>query len=63
LPRNGQTGNKAYIYIYIYKENHAENEGAHPASYPVVPGAISLGVKRLGREADHPPPSSAEVKE
>jgi hypothetical protein len=28
-----------------------------------VLGAISLGVKRLGREADHSPPSSAEVKE
>jgi hypothetical protein len=25
-------------------------------------GALSLGVKRPGREADHPPPSSAEVK-
>jgi hypothetical protein len=31
--------------------------GAHPASY------LSLGVKRQGREADHSPPSSAEVKE
>jgi len=29
--------------------------GAHPASYP-------MGVKRPGREADHSPPSSAEVK-
>jgi hypothetical protein len=28
-----------------------------------VPGALSLGVKRSGREADHSPPSSAEVKE
>jgi hypothetical protein len=28
-----------------------------------VPGALSLGVKRPGREADHSPPSSAEVKE
>jgi hypothetical protein len=28
-----------------------------------VPGAISLEVKRPGREADHSPPSSAEVKE
>jgi len=28
-----------------------------------VPGALTLGVKRLGREADHSPPSSAEVKE
>jgi hypothetical protein len=28
-----------------------------------VPGALSLGVKGPGREADHSPPSSAEVKE
>jgi hypothetical protein len=27
-----------------------------------IPGAFSLGVKRLGREADHSPPSSAVVK-
>jgi hypothetical protein len=27
-----------------------------------VPGALSLGVKRPKREADHSPPSSAEVK-
>jgi hypothetical protein len=28
-----------------------------------VPGALSLGLKRPGREADHSPPTSAEVKE
>jgi hypothetical protein len=28
-----------------------------------VPGPLSLGVKRLGCEADHSPPSSAKVKE
>jgi hypothetical protein len=27
-----------------------------------IRGALSLGVKRPGREADHSPPSSAEVK-
>jgi hypothetical protein len=27
-----------------------------------VPGTLSPGVKRPGREADHSPPSSAEVK-
>jgi hypothetical protein len=27
-----------------------------------VPGTISLGVERPGRESDHSPPSSAEVK-
>jgi hypothetical protein len=34
---------------------------AHPASYTMGTGSF-LGVKRLGRGADHPPPSSAEVK-
>jgi hypothetical protein len=28
-----------------------------------VPGALSLGANRPRREADHSPPSSAEVKE
>jgi hypothetical protein len=34
-----------------------------PTESPIqwVQGALSLGVKRLGREADHLPPSSAEV--
>jgi hypothetical protein len=27
-----------------------------------VPGALSLGVKRVGRKADHSPPTSAEVR-
>jgi hypothetical protein len=27
-----------------------------------VPAALSVGVKRPGREADHSPPSSAEFK-
>jgi hypothetical protein len=35
-----------------------------PTQSPIqlVPGAVSLRVKWLGREADHSPPSSAEVK-
>jgi hypothetical protein len=35
-----------------------------PTQPPIqwVPGALSLGVKRPGREADHSPPTSAEVK-
>jgi hypothetical protein len=36
---------------------------AHPASYPMGTGGFSVGIKQPGREADHPPPSSAEVKE
>jgi hypothetical protein len=34
-----------------------------PTQPPIqlVPGALSLGVKRQGREADYSPPTSAEV--
>jgi len=34
---------------------------AHPASCPMGTGGSYLGVKRPGHEADHSPPSSAEV--
>jgi hypothetical protein len=45
--------------------NHPVQNGSGPTQPPVqwVPGALSLGVKRPGCEADHSPPSSAEVKE
>jgi len=36
--------------------------GAHPAFCTIGTGSF-LGVKRLGRGTDHPPPSSTEVKE
>jgi hypothetical protein len=36
--------------------------GAHPASCTMGTGSFP-GVKRPGRGVDHPPPSSAEVKE
>jgi hypothetical protein len=36
--------------------------GAHPASYPMGTGSSFPGLKRQGREADHSPATSAEVK-
>jgi hypothetical protein len=37
--------------------------GAHPAPYPMgTGGSFPEGKARLGRDADHLPPSSAEVK-
>jgi hypothetical protein len=36
--------------------------GAHPASYPKLQGGSVLGVNRPRSEANHLPPSSAEVK-
>jgi hypothetical protein len=38
------------------------DSGAHLFSYPISTGALSPEVKRPGREADHAPPSSADVK-
>jgi hypothetical protein len=36
--------------------------GVHPISYPMGTAGSFPGVKRPGREADHLPPTSAEVK-
>jgi hypothetical protein len=36
--------------------------GVHSTSCPMCMGALSPGVKRLARETDHSPPTSAEVK-
>jgi hypothetical protein len=45
--------------------HHRVQNGSGLTQPPVqwVPGALSLGVKRQGRETDHSLPSSAEVKE
>jgi hypothetical protein len=42
--------------------HHRVQTGSGSPPIQWVPGALSLGVKRAGREADHSPPSSAEVK-
>jgi len=43
----------------------ASRTALKPIQPPIqwVPGALSLGVKRLMRETDHLPPSSADVKD
>jgi hypothetical protein len=49
--------------IFLYTT--ASRKALEPTQPPIqwVPGALSLGVKRLEPEADYSPPSSAEVKE
>jgi hypothetical protein len=45
--------------------HHRVQNGSGAPTQPLiqrVPEALSLGVKRPGREADHSPTSSAEVK-
>jgi hypothetical protein len=44
--------------------NHRVQNGSGPTQPPIqwVPAALSVGVKRPGREVDHSLPSSAKVK-
>ena len=52
--------NSEYRYTYIlYIQTGL---GAHPISHTMGTGSFP-GVKRPGRDVDHPPPSGAEVKE
>jgi hypothetical protein len=46
----------------LFSTSSRPPSGATQPPIQWVPGALSLGVKRLGREADHSLPASAEVK-
>jgi hypothetical protein len=48
----------------IFLFTTASRKALGPTQPPIqwVPGDLFLGVKRPGREADHSPPSSTEVK-
>jgi hypothetical protein len=50
--------------LWIFPFTTASRTAPEPTQPPIqcVPGALSLGVKRPRREADHSTPSSAEVK-
>jgi hypothetical protein len=49
------------IFLFITASRMALGPTQPPIQW--VPGALSLGIKRPGYEADHSPPSTAEVKE
>jgi hypothetical protein len=51
--------------LEIFLFTTASRTALEPTQPPIqwVPRALSLGVKEKGREADHSPPSSTEVKE
>jgi hypothetical protein len=65
--------NQNFIHKEIKNRLNSGNTCFNAVSRPVlgptqppiqwVPGDLSLAVKRLEREADHPPPSNAKVKE
>jgi hypothetical protein len=45
-------------FLYVVQTG----SGAHPAFYPMGTGGTFPGVKRPGREADHSPQTSGDVK-
>jgi hypothetical protein len=62
--RTGRPGFDSRQRLAIFLLTTASRPVLEPTQPPIqwVPWALSLGVKRLGREADNLPPSSAEVK-
>jgi hypothetical protein len=67
LAQNCNTTNSVYRtqILGIFLFTIASRTALGPTQPPIqwVPGALSLGLRRPGREAVHSPPSSAEVKE
>jgi hypothetical protein len=62
--RTGWSGFESWCRLGIFLFTTASRTALRPTQPPIqrVPGALSLGVKRPGRETDHSPPSSAEVR-
>jgi hypothetical protein len=62
----GLYGYEVRISVGASDCSHLQNDqtypGACPVSHSVGVGAVSRGVKRPGREVEHTPPSSADVK-
>jgi hypothetical protein len=65
LPISNDSITETSIIFYLFLSAAASGAVLGPARPPIrwVPCILSLVVKRPGREADHSPPSSAEVKE
>jgi hypothetical protein len=65
--RAGRSGDQGSIpdrgRVFVFSPCVQTGSGAHPTSYPMGTGGSFPGGKaRPGRDADHSPPSSAEVK-
>jgi hypothetical protein len=60
--RGGRSSNPGGGKNFLFSTSSRPALGPTQPPIQWVPGALSPGVKRPGREADHPPPTSAEVK-
>ena len=59
----GQSGDLIPVGVTRFSASFQNGPGAHPASYKMGTGSFSRGLKRPERGVEHPPSSSAEVKE
>jgi hypothetical protein len=58
----GRSSSPARVKNFLFSTLSRSALGFTQPPIQRVPGALSPGVKRPGREADHSPPASAEVK-
>jgi hypothetical protein len=57
----GRSSNPGRVKNFLLSTSSRPVRGPTQPPIQWVPGAISPGVKRLGRESDHTPPTTAEV--
>jgi hypothetical protein len=58
----GRSSGPSRVKNFRYSISSRPALGSNQLPIQWVPGALSLGIKRQGREADYSPPTSAEVK-
>jgi hypothetical protein len=59
----GRSSSPGRVKNYLFSKSSRLALRSTQPPIQLVPGALSPGVKRTGREADHSPPTSAEVEE
>jgi hypothetical protein len=60
--QRGREFESRYVHKFLFLHVVQTGSGVHPTSYKMGTGGSFPGVKRQGREAEHSPPPSAEVK-
>jgi hypothetical protein len=58
----GQSSSPSGVKIFLFSRSSSPLLRSTQPPIQWVPGALSPGVKRPGREVEHSPPSSAEIK-
>jgi hypothetical protein len=60
--KKGQSSSPAGVKNVLFSTSSRSDPGLTRPPFQWIPGAFTPGVKRPAHEADHSPPTSAEVK-